>query len=321
MASSKLSTRQSIRHSLKILTGNTVHVKIHPRPRNLAESREVLRVLQQYGEVVMYKHLKYEPESPAHNTALAIYQNTSSAEKIINASPLSFELEIGNTGSTVLDSNSFTNDRHSQVKRQGGSSLMEQQGRQLNVDNNVGDALLIGTGTQCRSRDSDPRLITSQVPVGDEKWDPSSIATVGQEKSSKESSSHHQPQQFTPNPPPVNSRGPSADIPMPPPLPQRLSKPTPPEFRKFHLKVSRSYTNHESYIERQGYYGGFSVDTSTIMAEDLQDRVPMEGMADCQLKKPAVSLWVKDMKKDRLEKNRSTLRQMWEEGRRERGEI
>lgn len=35
-----------------------VHVKIYPRPRNLAESREVLRILQQYGEVAMYKHLK-----------------------------------------------------------------------------------------------------------------------------------------------------------------------------------------------------------------------------------------------------------------------
>lgn len=59
MAATKLnSARQSIGHSLKTLTGSTVHVKIHPRPRNLAESREVLRVLQQYGEVVMYKHLK-----------------------------------------------------------------------------------------------------------------------------------------------------------------------------------------------------------------------------------------------------------------------
>lgn len=38
--------------------GRAVHVKIHPRPRNLGESREVLRVLQQYGDVVMYKHLK-----------------------------------------------------------------------------------------------------------------------------------------------------------------------------------------------------------------------------------------------------------------------
>lgn len=63
------------------------------------------------------------------------------------------------------------------------------------------------------------------------------------------------------------------------------------------------------------------MDTSTIMAEDLQDRVPLEGMADCQLNKPGVALWVKDMKKDRLGKKRTTLRQMWEEGRRKRGEI
>lgn len=38
--------------------GRAVHIKIHPQPRNLAESTEVLRVLQQYGEVFMYKHLK-----------------------------------------------------------------------------------------------------------------------------------------------------------------------------------------------------------------------------------------------------------------------
>ena len=41
--------------------GRAVHVKIHPRPRNLSESREILRVLQQYGEVAMYKHLKVVP--------------------------------------------------------------------------------------------------------------------------------------------------------------------------------------------------------------------------------------------------------------------
>ena len=38
--------------------GRAVHIKIYPRPRNLSESREILRVLQQYGEVAMYKHLK-----------------------------------------------------------------------------------------------------------------------------------------------------------------------------------------------------------------------------------------------------------------------
>lgn len=318
MAAAKLySARQSIGHSVKTLTGNTVHVKIHPRPRNLAESREVLRVLQQYGEVVMYKHLKYEPVSPAHNTALAIYQNASSAESLINASPLRFQMEIGKPGSTFLDSTSSVNDLDNQVKRQGAPSVVEQEGRQLGATNNVGNELYTGKGIRSRSRESP----IFQDVVGSNKWDSSlSAANLGHDKSPKRSSSHGQPQQFTPNPPPLNYPGPSADIPVPPPL-QQFSKPTPPEFREFQLKISPSYTTHGAYIERQGYYGGFNVDTSTIMAEDLQDRVPLEGMADCQLQKPEVALWVKDMQKYRLGKNRSTLRQVWETGRRERGEI
>ena len=35
-----------------------VHIRVYPRPRNLAESREILQVLEKYGEIVMYKHLK-----------------------------------------------------------------------------------------------------------------------------------------------------------------------------------------------------------------------------------------------------------------------
>ena len=42
--------------------GRAVHVKIQPRPRNLSESREILRVLQQYGEIAMYKPLKVHPD-------------------------------------------------------------------------------------------------------------------------------------------------------------------------------------------------------------------------------------------------------------------
>ena len=58
MAASKAaSTGKSILTTARTLAA-AVHVKIHPQPRNLAESREVLHVLQQYGEVVMYKHLK-----------------------------------------------------------------------------------------------------------------------------------------------------------------------------------------------------------------------------------------------------------------------
>ncbi len=49
--------RQAITR-LQGVVKEAVHVKIHPRPRNLAESREILRILQQYGEVTVYKHLK-----------------------------------------------------------------------------------------------------------------------------------------------------------------------------------------------------------------------------------------------------------------------
>lgn len=38
--------------------GRAVHIKIHPQPHDISESREVLRMLQRYGEVIMYKHLK-----------------------------------------------------------------------------------------------------------------------------------------------------------------------------------------------------------------------------------------------------------------------
>lgn len=85
--------------SLRQRTSHAVHIKIHPRPRNLAESRQILQVLQEYGRVVMYKHLKYEPEAPAHNNAIAIYQSPSSAKDLIDASPRTFELEVGKLGS------------------------------------------------------------------------------------------------------------------------------------------------------------------------------------------------------------------------------
>ena len=53
----------AIRTMLKIPSAQevlqcTVHVKMHPRPRSLTESREVLRALEQFGPVASYWHLK-----------------------------------------------------------------------------------------------------------------------------------------------------------------------------------------------------------------------------------------------------------------------
>lgn len=35
-----------------------VHLKVYPRPATLSESRELLHVLQQFGEVTMFKSLR-----------------------------------------------------------------------------------------------------------------------------------------------------------------------------------------------------------------------------------------------------------------------
>ncbi|KAF2661973.1 hypothetical protein K491DRAFT_585988 [Lophiostoma macrostomum CBS 122681] len=71
----------------------SVHLRIQPRPANLSESREIYRVMQRFGEISTYKHLRYEYHSPADNIALAIYRDADAAQAALNASPLRFSLE------------------------------------------------------------------------------------------------------------------------------------------------------------------------------------------------------------------------------------
>ncbi|KAF1914328.1 hypothetical protein BDU57DRAFT_291319 [Ampelomyces quisqualis] len=81
------------RASSQLLAGRSVHLRIVPRPANLSESREIFRVLQQFGELSMFKNLKYEYHNPADNIALAIFRDANSAQKALNASPIRFALE------------------------------------------------------------------------------------------------------------------------------------------------------------------------------------------------------------------------------------
>ena len=62
------------------------------------------------------------------------------------------------------------------------------------------------------------------------------------------------------------------------------------QYRDFELKITQSSTNHQAYIERQGYYGPFRPNKKTIMAKDLAGRVPLEGLLDCDITEPEVPL-------------------------------
>ena len=129
------------------------------------------------------------------------------------------------------------------------------------------------------------------------------------------------PKTFTPNPTP--RRASAADLPNPPSSthPQTLTSTYYPP-REFHLTIERSVLNHHTYIQRQHYYAGFQLDLSSLMGDDLRTRVPVPGMADCQLEMPEVPLRLrmKRMKKEEEEEEEGGmgLRRLWEEGERRR---
>ena len=125
------------------------------------------------------------------------------------------------------------------------------------------------------------------------------------------------PPTFAPNPLPPSPTNPFAEAPFPPPS-EPSDLPAPPQRRELHLSISRSYINHQAYMERQGYYGAFRPNTKTIMAEDLEYRVPLAGMVDVSLSKEEVPLRIRKRKQEKHAQRRTSLREMWEEGRSER---
>ena len=50
--------QRPVEEVVRKLHPGAVHIEIHPRPKNLAESREIMHVVQGYGELSMFKHLK-----------------------------------------------------------------------------------------------------------------------------------------------------------------------------------------------------------------------------------------------------------------------
>ncbi|KAI9806424.1 MAG: hypothetical protein M1833_003611 [Piccolia ochrophora] len=67
---------------------SALHLLIQPRPLNLHDTRHILRHLQTFGEVLMFKSLRYASPNPSPHSALAILSSPSSFLSILNASPL-----------------------------------------------------------------------------------------------------------------------------------------------------------------------------------------------------------------------------------------
>jgi len=109
---------------------------------------------------------------------------------------------------------------------------------------------------------------------------------------------------------PSPERHPTLDAAAPSPHP---SRPTTSQYREFELKVAPSNMNHQAYIERQGYYGPFIINRKTVMAQDLDRRVPLEGLLDCQAGKPEVPLRIRIKRTEQGTLVPFSLRALYEE--------
>ncbi|TKA82006.1 hypothetical protein B0A55_01737 [Friedmanniomyces simplex] len=72
-------------------TTRAVHLRITPRPSNLGESREILRLLSQFGEVEYFKNLKYDSLS-APNAAIVIFREEEAAKHCLKRTPIRFRM-------------------------------------------------------------------------------------------------------------------------------------------------------------------------------------------------------------------------------------
>ncbi|KAL8680294.1 MAG: hypothetical protein Q9186_003476 [Xanthomendoza sp. 1 TL-2023] len=284
------------------------------------------------------------------NAALAIYRTPNSAYSVVQASPIHFQLQQGKDG--------WVSKISRDASAEGAVSGLSKNEPRVNDTSDEGsqdtpshdDANHNGLQDELPETDlpyqpnysqDDSIGATPDAHIGSgDRWESKLFTQAVQRESNHPDATRNTSfGTFSPNiEPPQTSNNdkiekPSrksarqlaehllADIKSAGPSPEAgKNQHTPPPIREFQLTVVKSLFDHQAYIERQAYYAGFNPEMKTIMAEDLKDRVPVEGFLDCSLNKRDVPLRIRLKRK---EQNRSpiSLRELWETGKRERGEI
>lgn len=68
-----------------------LHLRITPRPSNLGESREIMRLISKFGEVEYFKNLRYDTLSTP-NAVLVIFKHDEAAKHCVDKSPIRFRM-------------------------------------------------------------------------------------------------------------------------------------------------------------------------------------------------------------------------------------
>lgn len=283
------------------------------------------------------------------NAALAIYRNETSAHNAINASPIRFHLQQSEDGWTSKISQDASlegvNIDSTNVNAQTESDSPDESSEQVptsgsderpfynEVPREEGPSYDVYAHDEAAGLDA-PALIGPEQKWGKflEALERTSASSAKGSKDTPTKHSSHPPKTLESSSVKKRSKRPAQS------MAEELaahSQASPSrrretedgrrspavQVKEFELTVAQSGFNHQAYIERQGYYAGFNPDMKTIMAADLRGRVPLEGLADCRLSKGDVPLRQRLLRKERGARPRQTLREIWEAGRKSRGEV
>ena len=243
---------------------------------------------------------------------MAIYQDDESAERIINASPLQFELGNveGSSNQSAYVSTEEAEEKQGEAERlENGDRILTEQIPEDEAQEEFNEARTPRTQRMTVEETFALKASTKERTIPD--FEATQIPTTTPKPTKP----------FTPNPTPSNLS--SASLPFPPSSSYMQSaKPEPP--REFHLTITRSVLNHHAYVQRQHYYGPFNLEWRSLMAADLKGRVPLDGMRDCDLGKPEKVMRVRlkrwERERENGEKGRGGLREIWERGQKARNE-
>ena len=240
--------------------------------------------------------IQYEPQAPAPNTILAIYQAPSSAQKLLDTSPFRLKLELKDTEWTYTGSEILNRAEAVDSDNQTASESKSEYLLEGDDDNDEEGSSSDKANEAAKSIKTDDNGFPGFG--GSRTWG----SWHGQMAKSS-SNQVLQPKGYLADPTTLPSPDTSED-------PQPLQSAAP-LAREFMLYVTPSRMNHRAYIERQGYYTDFVPNRKTIMAGDLESRVPLQGLFDCHVKKDEVSLRSRNKRKDRDLHGPFSLSALW----------
>lgn len=268
-----MSARQTAMRLTRGVGGRAVHLRLFPRPEGISESREILRLLQGYGKVEMFKNLKYDA-LPTSNTMLAIFQTEEAARALLRSSPLRFNMSRDQVDNDIVVGSDASHDNSTL-----NSSSSPNQTYDSHATHQYPEGLNASQSSQHAQSLSSP---LEAALLQSSSSDRDALAETAAQRISAQSRAS------------LNLSGRSAS----------------PQTRKYQLQVNISTMHHRDHLNANPYNGPFVVDSKSAVQQDLAKRVPLIGLSDVNLKKPEKPWRVLLWERAREGKRRNTLRQM-----------